>query len=328
MTRLSYGKHAGHAFAFALLTLAPLTHAQTQCAMSHAFDQTDVDAPGGKTPVWKDEQGNLMFVQPLHINTDGTRRSYNIDDFWGTERALNNVCNAMKDLCAGLDKPGMQRRRELTQRAHKEGWPKDLLDESKLSPKIIPMPGGRPCKSIDGYLVSATALRKPRISDQCDLTNYVDALTVPALVIPENPEKGLSEFAKRDIKVGELVVAMSGQRTVRGVVGDTGPTSKLGEATLAMNGQLLGKTEEPKNYDQVRGNAPYHGQGWGVRSAFVLIFAGSRDKTNPYMTVERIDPEVDRRFDQWGGTARAQACIDQYKSAQTKRATPSKEAKP
>lgn len=328
MLRLSFGSCAGHALGFALLSSTPVTQAQTQCAMSHAFDQPDVDAPGGKTSVWKDEQGNLMFVQPLQINTDGTRRSYNVDDFWGTERALNNLCNAMNDLCAGLDKPGMQSRRELTQRAHKEKWPKDLLAQTKLNPNIIPMPGGKPCESIDGYLVSATALRKPHVSNECDLTNYVDALTVPALVIPQNPKGGVSEFAKRDIKVGELVVAMSGQRTVRGVIGDTGPARKLGEATLAMNGQLLGKTEEPKNYNQVRGRKPYQGQGWSVPSAFVLIFAGSRDDTNPYMTTERIDPEVDRRFSQWGGTARAQACTDQYRSEHAEHATPSKEAKP
>ena len=310
--------YRGAATALAMLVASvssgPLALAQTQptCDMKPAFNQKDLDAPGEKTAVWSDASGSaLLFVEKLNINTDGTRRSYKVSDFWGEKDALNNLCNAMDDACADMTEPQQRERRILTQEAAAKGWPKNLLKATRISPSIIPLKDGRPCPEIGGFLVSATALHKPNVTDACDITNYVDALVTPALVIPKNPKGGQSEFFKRNAKVGDLVVAVRPEmlEPVFGVVGDTGPINKLGEASVAMNGKLLKKTVPPVNYQELRGKGEYKGKGWAVPRTAVLVFPGTRDAENPHMTVERIDPAAGERFKQWGGVPRLVACL-------------------
>src|SRR3954464_8986489 len=108
------------------LVLAP-AHGQ-QCGMSRAFSQRDINSLSGtgRTAVWADPAtSSLFFVESLEVNTDGTRRSYSVDDFWGERVAINNLCNAMNDACDGLDSAGLRARRILTQRALAAGWPRD-----------------------------------------------------------------------------------------------------------------------------------------------------------------------------------------------------------
>ena len=288
-----------------------LTEAVAQppvCEMSFSFWQTDKDARSGKTAVWSDPVGNLMFIEKLNVNTDGTRRSYSVQDFWGETRAINNLCNAMSDACAGLSTAQLRERRIATQEAAREGWPTEKLKATRLSPDIIPMPGGKPCPEVDGFLVSATALHAARITDACALENYVDALQVPAIVIPKNTKAAPSQFLARNARVGDLVAALRIDQSepVMAVIGDTGPTHSLGEATVAMNRQLLGKTGDPAHYKEARR--------WGAPPTWVLIFAGSRNTEQPYMTSTRIDTDARSRFAEWGGVARAQACISEYRS--------------
>lgn len=285
--------------------------------MSLEFKQRDTDESGGYASVWKDAAGNLAFIQAYNANTDGTRRSYSVSDFWGERSAVNNLCNAMSDACAGLSSSQLRERRMVTQLAASEGWPRDKLAATKIDAGIIPMPNGKPCPEVDGYLVSATALHKPNPTNLCNISNYVDALAVPAIVIPKKPKMGQSEFATRGVAVGDLVAAvrLTGDLAVLGVVGDQGPPDKLGEASLAMNGALLGKNAPPENFLEVRGKTPkYAGKGWVAPPTFTLIFAGSRDRAQPYMTVERINPVARKRFDDWGGLERANACIRAMRS--------------
>lgn len=301
------------AIAMALACGCPAAWAQpVQCRMNHAFEQNNENVKSGKTPVWADTEGNLMFVLGLQVNTDGTKRSYSVSDFWGEQNALNNLCNAMSDLCAGLDRAGKDKRRLATQAAEAAGWPKAELAATKLTSNIIPMPGGKPCKEVDGFLVSATSLRKPGVKDQCDLTQYVDALATAAVVVPRNPEGGISEFTYRGVGIGDLAVAIAvrSSRLVPGVVGDKGPSNKLGEASVAMHARLTGRTGVPENYRQAKQ--------WAAGESFVLIFKDSSDAATPFMSTDRIDPEAMKRFDQWGGTARASACIKDYKAAKKK----------
>lgn len=282
--------------------------------MTRAFDQPDADGKRS-VPVWSG--GNaLLFGTSLNVNTDGTRRSYSVSDFWGERHALNNLCNAMADACGGLNRDQLRQRRILTQRAAAQGWPRDLLRQTRLSPNIIPMPNGRPCAEVDGYLVSATALHRRVITDPCDLSNYVDALAVPALVLPKRIRPGVeTRFEIRGARVGDLVAAASadGSRIVYGVVGDSGPARELGEASIAMNGALLGKTQLPTNYTHVRGRSPYAGQGWQVPFAYVLVFPRTRNTDSPYMERSRIEAAAERRFQEWGGRARLNHCRSEYR---------------
>jgi hypothetical protein len=293
-----------------LLLMISVTYA-AECKMTQAFMQPDGNAKGGVTSVWSDkESSSLFFIESLNVNTDGTRHSYSVEDFWGEKRALNNLCNAMSDACAGLSKDALRTRRIVTQQAHANGWPAAQLQQTKISSAIIPFKGGKPCPLVDGFLVSATALHKPRIADVCDISNYVDALTTPALVIPKAP----SEFAQR-AKVGDLVVAMvpGTNQPVYAVIGDTGPARELGEGSIALNGKLLGRTSLPINYLEVRGKGEFQGRGWTVPRAIVLIFPGTRDVGNPFMTPDRIDEAAKRHFETWGGVDRLEACASQYR---------------
>ncbi|ALN61710.1 hypothetical protein GLA29479_826 [Lysobacter antibioticus] len=291
-----------------LLVAGPARTAE--CGMSRSFVQPDGNARGGQTAVWSDPEGSaLLFVEGLNVNTDGTRRSYSVDDFWGETRALNNLCNAMSDACAGLSSAGLKARRIATQQAAAAGWPAEPLRRTKISPAIIPFRDGKPCPAVDGFLVSATSLRKPGGGDACDIETYVDALVTPALVIPKSP----SPFSSR-AKVGDLAVAMKpgSDQPVFAVVGDSGPSRELGEASIALNGRLLGRSALPANYREVRGRGEFSGRGWTVPRAIVLIFPGTRDTANPFMTPQRIDETAQRRFEQWGGVARLQACAEAY----------------
>ena len=290
------------------LAAAPARAAQ--CDMRLAFQQADGNARGGRTAVWADaDASSLLFVEGLNVNTDGTRRSYSVADFWGERHALNNLCNAMSDACAGLSSAQLRARRIATQQASAAGWPADRLRATRIAPSIIPFRDGKPCPPVDGFLVSATALHKPGIADACDIANYVDALVTPALVIPKRP----SGFAGR-ARIGDLAVAMvpGSARPVFAVIGDSGPSRQLGEASIALNGRLLGREAPPRNYLEVRGKPPFAGRGWTVPRAAVLIFPGSGDPADPYLTAQRIDPTAQRRFEAWGGVERLQACVDAY----------------
>jgi hypothetical protein len=286
-----------------------------ECRMSHAFFQRDIDAPGGKTAVWADPTNStLFFAEALNVNTDGTRRSYSITDFWGTDTAINNLCNAMRDGCEGLTTDGMRERRFLTQQAFAAGWPADKLKQTKISPDIIPFKNGKPCDLVNGFLVSATTLHKPNIQDVCDIDNYINALEVPAIVLPRNPQNGLSAFSQRNAKIGDLVVVMMpGTATpVFSVVGDLGPVNRLGEGTVALAAKLLGKPAPPRNYNEIRGRDEFAGRGWTVSRALVLIFPGMHDSANPFMTSDRIEQAARMKFEAWGGVTRLKACARDY----------------
>ncbi|QYF92270.1 hypothetical protein KY495_16090 [Massilia sp. PAMC28688] len=301
----------------ALLAAVCSSAIAVECAMSEAFKQPDSNARKQLTSVWQDsDASSLLFVESLNVNTDGTRRSYKVDDFWGEKEAFNNLCNAMSDACRGLKTEAEQRgRRIITQTAAANGWPRDQLALTKISSSIIPFRDGKPCPPKDGYLISATSLHNPEVQDVCDIDRYVDALVTPALVLPKPPKgKNLSRFGKLNAKIGDLVVAMvpGSLQPVFAVVGDHGPADALGEGSIALNGQLLGKTALPVNYREIRGRAPYRGQGWTVPKSIVLIFPGTRDQNAPYLTPERINAAARERFESWGGVGRMYACAAAY----------------
>lgn len=298
-----------------LLTLHAVRAPGQECRMSLAFMQPDQNARGRATPVWADAgNSSLFFIESLNVNTDGTRRSYSVPDFWGQTNALNNLCNAMSDSCSGLDTAGLRNRRLITQRAFALGWPAAELRQTRISPAIIPFKDGKPCPNVGDFLVSATALHKPVVTDVCDISNYIDALDVAAFVLPKNPPHGISGFAARQAGIGDLVVAMlpGGTTPVYAVVGDLGPARELGEGSIALNGRLLGRTEEPRNYTEVLGRPPFRGRGWQVPRALVLVFPATRDRANPFMTTPRINEEAMRRFQDWGGVERLNSCARDY----------------
>ena len=249
------------------------------------------------------------------MNTDGTKRSYKVSDFWGKTDALNNLCNAMSDACAGLDSAQLRARRTAVEKARADGWPATAWTASRISSQIIPLhknAQGRlvPCPEVDGFMVSATALTDPAITDQCNLSRYIDALSVNAVVIP-----GSAAMVATGAKVGDLAVVMKPDGTAfYAVVGDTGPRKEIGEISIALAGAMLGKTRPPSNYDEIRGRSPnWTGKGWDVPKGFVLILPGTRDARNPYITATRIEAAAAPIFQAWGGVDRLKACMQVYR---------------
>lgn len=280
-----------------------------ECGMSLAFRQPDERGTVARA-VWQDAAGSaLLFGDALKVNTDGTRRSYSVDDFWGERIAINNVCNAMSDACAGLGKAQLKARRVLAQQAKAQGWPADLLRQTRIDAGIIPFRDGRPCEDGD-FLVSATALQDARVADRCDASRYLDALAVASVVLPRRMRRGTpTGFEQRNARIGDLVavVTADGDRPVFAVVGDSGPARELGEGSVALAGALLGKSAPPRNYQEVK-------KEWGVPAAFVLVFPGTRDAAEPFITQDRIARAGEEAFGRWGGMARLAACRLAYRS--------------
>jgi hypothetical protein len=87
-----------------------------ECHLTGACMPPDGHANGGATAVWSDQgSSSRFFIESLHVNADGTGRSYSVKDVWGDTSALNKLCNAMKDGCAGLSKDAVDTRRIVTQ---------------------------------------------------------------------------------------------------------------------------------------------------------------------------------------------------------------------
>lgn len=306
---------------FPLLLVSILIAGQAgaqQCHMSHGFTRPDDDG-ASTVRVWVDPGRSVLFGGSLHVNTDGAKRSYRVDDFWGSKSAVNNLCNAMSDKCAGLtSEPALRARRIATEQAKARGWNAADFAATKIDPSIIPLgPDGKPCPEQDGFLVSATGLVNPAVRDACNPARYADSMTVPAIVVPRRLKDGRpTEFEQNGAHVGDLVVVATRDlsKVVYAVVGDTGPRRELGEGTIALAGALLGKNREPANYKEVRGKAPYRpSDGWDVSNVLTLILSGTRNRDRPYMSKDRIDSDGAAEFAKWGGIDRLRACAATYR---------------
>ena len=257
--------------------------AGAQCQLHQVAVVANVNAKGGKTPLWRrsDElEESILFVVGLHTNTDGARHSYSVKDPWGERDAFNNLCNAMHGQCKDLSsKQARLARMALVLSAAQAGWPSDQLAKTRLSENVIVMKNAKPCPLIDGeFLISATALHKPHMRDVCAIENYADSSVIPAIVIPG----GTSELTSRGVGVGDIVAVLrpGGSKPIFGVIADTGDQNKLGEGSMAMN-QLLLNRHPPKNYEEIK-------EGWDVPIAYVMVFPSSRNSADPYMDPRRI----------------------------------------
>jgi hypothetical protein len=107
---------------------------------------------------------------------------------------------------------------------------------------------GVPVRQRDGagnegyFYVSPTWLRrKGSPDDSRDQSDYVDASTVPYIVTPG----GLTLPNGKQAERGDLAAVVRGNRTVWAVVGDSGPSDKIGEASRALLKRLGGSTDDP-----------------------------------------------------------------------------------
>jgi hypothetical protein len=302
---------------FAAVTIAAAIAAPAsagQCGFRHAFSRPDEGGSvtvkvfrGDAVPALGDRRPLLFIVGSLKVNTDGTKISYHQDDPTGrrcqgnpaaTPCAINNVRNAFRD-----------HRRPVSEfeAVRNAGYPSPRTFQV-LSPNIIEKNRntGKPCVTADGYLVSMTADVAvdggfARQGD-CDQSKWIDALTVPALVIP-----GGSQFLDLGVGKRSLVVAASRsatRRVVAGIVGDLGPANELGEASIAMNRKLNGLPDDelPKH----RQDAIDRFQ--AGRSA-LLIFPGPSSVLARPITSARVAEAGADALAKFGGADKLYGCI-------------------
>lgn len=303
-------------FLVAVAALLPIQAYAQQCNMSYRFTRPD-DNGATSIRVWTDPDKAALFGGSLHVNTDGTKRSYKVEDFWGARDAVNNLCNAMSDNCASLDTESKLRaRRIMTEKAKAGGWQPADLAATKIDPQIIPSgQDGKPCPEKDGFLVSATALINPTVTDVCNPQRYADSMSVPAIVLPRRDKDGKpTQFESNGATVGDLVVVATADldKVAFAVIGDTGPRRELGEGSIALAKSLLLKTADPVNYRDIRGKSPYR-TSWDVPRTLTLVFSNSRRPGRPFFTRDEIVQAASTKFAEWGGIERLRACAREYR---------------
>jgi hypothetical protein len=290
-----------------------------ECGFAHAFTRTDeggatsvrvfegqpIPALGGVRP--------LLFLSDLKINTDGALISYNENDPTGRKCAtdpaaqncaVNNIRNAYRnhnnpvsDFVAIRD----------------AGY--SNLDQvwSVLSDQIIEKDAetGKPCITEEGYLVSMTADVAVaggfnRVGD-CDQSKWIDALTMPAIVLPGHTTASPSQFRQRGANLRSAVIVMSpgpDHRVVAGIVGDSGPVREIGEANIAMNRKLNGLAEDDN---------PKHRQDainrFQVRRSAILVLPGTSMMLPRPITGDSIVAKGDEVMAALGGEDGLLACI-------------------
>jgi hypothetical protein len=288
-----------------------------QCGFQHAFDRPDENG----TQTVKVFRGNpvaalgnarpLLFITTLKVNTDGTKISYHQDDPTGrrcetdpsaTPCAINNIRNAYRNSARPVS--------DFTA-VRDAGYPSPQTFQV-LSPDIIEKkPNGKPCITPDGYLVSMTADfavngAANRVGD-CDLGKWIDAMTIPALVIPKNTPAIPSQFVAQGVAKRSIVIGFSRsatKRVVPGIVGDLGPAKELGEASIAMNRALNGlpDTEQPKH----RQDAIARFQ--AGRTA-MLILPGAQSVLARPITSARVADAGNDALTKFGGAEKLYGCI-------------------
>jgi hypothetical protein len=174
---------------------------------------------------------------------------------------------------------------------------------------------GYPCQHgpdspYTGYFVAATTLNHnaPARADGCAPARYIDAETVPFFVLPKG---GFGDIGIGDVMVARLKHG-GADRLVYGIVADAGPPHQLGEGSVALNAELLGK------YGQTVMNMR---DVWALDIAgptvAVLVLGGTRHLLKGDYSRTNVIAVARREFARWNGDddslRRLDACMAQAK---------------
>lgn len=238
--------------------------AQPICGLIRAYDQqVKQDNQSIVRRIWKSADGSVLaFRSPLAVNTDGNAKSYvalhKFPSMSNLPARFNVICNGVSVTPSGGSKVSAQTtggcdiiNRVVVQMGTKAApWVKGSADPLIDWYAIATTRDGsvvRPCMSGDHYVSMTSAASRPRRADSgpwgpCDQARWLDAATIPAIVIPKQ-SRFLSDH---QVDSGDAVVlymppaAGAPERFAYAIVGDLGPANKLGEATLAAHAQLRG----------------------------------------------------------------------------------------
>lgn len=298
---------------FLTTTAIPAFAAPIACDFAVAFNQKDENGTkdvkvfqAGK----KAEVGGIRpyaFIVPdVKVNTDGTRISYKVDDPRGQSGAINNIRNAYRN----SDRPvaDFERVRDANWQPTEDTW--KVLSRKIIEEDKRPGRKGLPCMDAAGYLVSMTADTAivggfNKVGD-CDQSKWIDALTVPALVLP-----GGSPFQPNGAVTRSIVIAMTldgPRRIAYGIVGDSGPRDEIGEASVEMNRILNGLPdgEIPKNRSDAKSR-------FQAGKTVFLVLPGKNNLVARPITGASVQKAAKARFEEWGGQQRLELCLSELK---------------
>jgi hypothetical protein len=230
-----------------------------------------------KILLFEDNQQNklIFYKTDLALNTDGSPTSYHPFDLRADSIANNLIINAVSvyrnsdSFCISI--PSKDKKdysdlfrskvkktikdfteaeiKAMKRKAYKifEGF-RDS-DYTKVEDgytliweNVLVEKNGKPCifqqGPYKGFFASQTAVNNGPLADkgECDCKHYLNAKTIPAMVLP----KGDNALRKFNAAPEDLVIAynLKNQKLVYAIIGDTGPTSNLGEGNILMNQRL------------------------------------------------------------------------------------------
>ena len=250
--------------------------AAPQCKLIGTYEKNSV-------PVYATADGLVTFNTDVDVNTDGALQSYKIDDLGHflpnnalqTHSALNIICHG-----ASIFRPdhtqlyGVKQCGKLIaefKRIRDFGWLKDgenyvnFYAIARIPETITPQPAknrGKPCEK-DGYYVSQVAKPIDPTKHVCDPARWVDALRIPAIVVPLDKRMKKAGVALHDL----VIIRLPDGKRVGAIVGDTNAT-KIGEATVVANMRLKGRTTQPANYQETIALK--------IKSAEYVVFPGTK----------------------------------------------------
>jgi Fungal chitosanase of glycosyl hydrolase group 75 len=303
------------ALAIALfLAHAPAQSAGDACGFVRAFNQPDEGGAqsvhvyrGGASATIGGARPFAFVVPDVKVNTDGTRISYAADDPRAKTKAINDIRNA-------YNRPS----RPISdfEAVRDAGWKPSARVWDVLSSKIIekdarPGQEGRPCLDDKGFLVSMTAIRAKNsgVQGDCDQSKWIDALTVPAFVLP-----GGSQFEQGGVSLGNIIVGLTlrePRKIVLGIVGDIGPHNEIGEASVEMNRILNGLPQGAIPTNRLDAEDRFQGP-----KTLFLILPGHTNRISQPINAESVKSSAEARFDAWGGKSRLEACMPEIPEAE------------
>jgi hypothetical protein len=169
-----------------------------------------------------------------------------------------------------------------------------------------------PCINPDGFFVAKTRLRLRSSTDECDGSIYPDSSVTSAFVLPMNWFAGYRKRADAsperfsNFRAGDVVAAYRPGGSNRppvwayGVIGDSGPFAKLGEATIAFNRQLRRSEAAVRTYRQA---LALDTDTITPKEIGFVVFEGSASSLNRDYSPANIAKAGEQRLAAWMGGA-------------------------
>lgn len=201
-----------------------------------------IDGEGFACDIHEDADGRVHFIADADIDADGANgqgggpAAYRTNDS-GTEALANGGMKIVggKVVCS-------------------HAWARSIVIlDSDNEPKVFP----------DGVIASMTWYRHPGVPAS-DLNAYVDAETVPYIVVPP-----LIILKTAGVVCGCRARASYDGRSVECVVADRGPATKIGELSIAA-ARALGIPSSPRNGGRSKPDVSYELWPGQAASGFVL----------------------------------------------------------